>query len=45
MVNEGFLKASNRHMLLMDEDIANLLDKMRAYIAPEVPKWITKQTT
>jgi uncharacterized protein (TIGR00730 family) len=45
MVDAGFLKASNREMLLMDKDIDGLLAKMRAYVAPEVPKWITKQTT
>lgn len=45
MVNEGFLKASNRDMLLMEKNIDNLLAQMHAYVAPEVPKWITKQTT
>lgn len=44
MVDEGFLKASNRDMLLMHEDINELLAQMRSYLAPEVPKWITKRT-
>jgi len=45
MVDEGFLKASNRDMLLMHDHIDALLEQMHAYVAPEVPKWITKQTT
>ncbi|XZF12912.1 TIGR00730 family Rossman fold protein [Chitinophagaceae bacterium MMS25-I14] len=45
MVKEGFLKENNREMLLVSEDIDNLLSLMENYEAPELPKWITKQTT
>ena len=40
MVSEGFLKEINRDMVLVSEDINELLSKMMAYQAPEVPKWI-----
>jgi len=45
MVSAGFLKAINYDMILIDEDIDNLLFKMNNYVAPEVPKWITDETT
>jgi len=40
MVSEGFLKDINRDMVLVSEDINDLLSKMMAYQAPELPKWI-----
>jgi len=40
MVSEGFLKEINRDMVLVSEDINELLSKMMAYQAPDVPKWI-----
>jgi uncharacterized protein (TIGR00730 family) len=40
MVEKGFLKASNQEMVLAESDIDALLERMRAYQAPEVPKWI-----
>ncbi len=43
MVNKGFLKSVNQDMLLVDDSIAGLLDKMRSYKAPEVSKWIKKE--
>lgn len=45
MVDEGFLKKTNQQMLLVDDDIDNLLVKMKNYHAPEVPKWIGKKTS
>lgn len=42
MVDKGFLKAANREMLLVSNDIEDLLDKMRNYKAPVVAKWINK---
>jgi uncharacterized protein (TIGR00730 family) len=42
MVDKGFLKAANREMLLVSNDIEDLLDKMRNYKAPVVGKWINK---
>ena len=45
MVDKGVLKGINRDMLLIDTDAHALLDKMRNYKAPEVGKWISKETT
>jgi uncharacterized protein (TIGR00730 family) len=43
MVNKGFLKAVNRDMLLISDNIDDLLEKMRNYQAPTVGKWISKE--
>lgn len=43
MTDQGFLKESNRKMLLVSDDIEDLLDKMANYVAPEVGKWIEKE--
>lgn len=43
MVDKGFLKPVNQHMLLVDATIDGLLEKMRSYVAPEVTKWIKKE--
>jgi len=40
MVNNGFLKAVNREMLLIDGNIDTILDKMENYKAPDVVKWL-----
>ncbi|ALM48830.1 LOG family protein YvdD [Flavobacterium psychrophilum] len=45
MVDNGFLKEINRDMLIVSSDIDELLLLMENYKAPEVGKWITKQTT
>lgn len=45
MVIEGFLKKSNLDILLVDDQIDSLLEKMKAYRAPEVPKWIDLKTS
>lgn len=45
MVAQGFLKQLNADMLLYDTTIDGLLSQMEHYVAPEAPKWITKQTT
>lgn len=45
MEEQGFLKSVYRDMLLVSEDINDLLIKMKNYEAPEVPKWISKETT
>ncbi len=45
MVVEGFLNETVNATLLTSDAIEDLLDQMDAYTAPEVPKWITKQTT
>lgn len=41
MVDFGFLKPANRDMLLVDDSIEDLLDRMEQYKAPEVGKWLT----
>lgn len=43
MVNEGFLKQANYDMLLVDDTIDGLLEKMKNYIPQSVPKWIKKE--
>ncbi len=45
MEEQGFLKPVYREMLLVNEDINDLLAAMKTYQAPEVPKWISKETT
>jgi uncharacterized protein (TIGR00730 family) len=45
MVDKGFLKPINQGMLLVDDSIDGLLEKMRSYVAPEVSKWIKKEET
>jgi uncharacterized protein (TIGR00730 family) len=45
MVDNGFLKSVNKEMLLVSSDIENLLYQMKNYVAPNVEKWINKETT
>lgn len=45
MAEEGFLKEVYRDMILVSQDINELLEKMECYQVPDIPKWITKQTT
>lgn len=45
MAEEGFLKPLYREMILVSEDAKELLSKMEDYTAPEIPGWLTKQTT
>ena len=40
MVDNGFLKKQNKDMLLVDENIEAILDKMENYKAPEITKWL-----
>ena len=40
MVQEGFVHEINRKMVLCDERVEDLLEKMHAYQAPSVPKWL-----
>jgi hypothetical protein len=44
MVNEGFLKAANQELLLVDNHLPQLLEKMERFNPPQQPKWITKET-
>jgi uncharacterized protein (TIGR00730 family) len=43
MVEKGFLKEVNYNMLLISADIHDLLDKMKRYVAPAIPKWISEE--
>ncbi len=44
MVEDGFLKESNRAMVLVSGTITDLLEQMRNYTPPRTGKWITKGT-
>ena len=43
MVDKGFLKQTNRDMLLVSDNIEDLLHQMKNYQAPSVGKWIKKE--
>lgn len=43
-VDKDFLKEVNQEMLIVSDNIDDLLDKMKNYVAPNVGKWITKET-
>ena len=43
MVDKGFLKEINYNMLLISDDINDLLNQMKRYIAPVIPKWISEE--
>lgn len=43
MVDQGFLKAANRDMMLISETIDELLDRMSNFVPEGVPKWITEE--
>ncbi len=45
MVDKGLLKQKNRKMLIIENNIEFLLERMEKYIAPFVPKWIDKEKT
>ena len=41
MVDKGFLKMVNQQMLLPSDNVFELLQIMKEYVAPEVGKWIS----
>jgi len=43
MVDKGFLKDANRQMVLISDNVDDLLEQMRNYVAPTVGKWIHKE--
>lgn len=45
MVNEGFLKQTNRDMLIVNSSIEDLIKKMQNYQAPEVSKVVNTVAT
>jgi len=40
MVVKGFLKMENLELLIVDDNIESLLDKMKAFKPMQVPKWL-----
>lgn len=42
VVNESFLKATHRNMLLFEQDPIALLASMSNYVAPQGGKWIAR---
>jgi len=40
MVVKGFLKMENLELLIVDDNIESLLDKMKAFKQMQVPKWL-----
>jgi uncharacterized protein (TIGR00730 family) len=44
-VDEKFVQPVNRAMVLADTDPARLLDRLEAYDAPRVPRWIGSEQT
>lgn len=44
-VNEGFLAAPHRRMIILEEDPEALVARLREYEAPVVPKWIAAGET
>jgi len=43
MVDVGLLNTQNRDMLLVSDNMENLLQKMDSYVAPDVPKWLSRE--
>jgi len=43
MTDKGLLKEVNKKMLLVSDNIDDLLEQMRNYVAPTVGKWIDKK--
>jgi uncharacterized protein (TIGR00730 family) len=41
VVERGFLKAAHRSMLIVAQEPMELIERLRAYEPPAVPKWIT----
>ena len=44
MVDKGFLKATDRDMVLISDDGHDLIEKMTDYKSPRIEKWISKET-
>jgi uncharacterized protein (TIGR00730 family) len=45
MVRKGFLSMDNYELLLVDSNIERLLDKMKDFKRPDVPKWLNSDRT
>lgn len=42
MVDKGFVKEVNQKMLIVDDQIDSLLNKIKNYQAPQIDQWISK---
>lgn len=45
MVRKGFLSLENYELLLVEERIPKLLDKMKNFKSPHLPKWLSPERT
>ena len=45
MVRRGFLKMENLDLILVEDDIDRLIEKMHNYKAPRKPKWLKPERT
>ncbi len=45
MVEKGFLRKENQQMLLCSDNIEDLIEQIQHYKAPNVPKWMNKEST
>ena len=45
VVEERFLRSEHRAMLLVDDDVGRLLDRLSSYEPPDVAKWIDRDAT
>jgi hypothetical protein len=41
MVRKGFLSMDNFKLLLVDDTIEDLLQKMKTFKSPQIPKWLS----
>jgi uncharacterized protein (TIGR00730 family) len=44
-VSQGFLRAEHLRMVVVDTDVARLLDRLEKYQAPQADKWIKRDET
>jgi hypothetical protein len=45
MVVKGFLKMENLELLIVDDNIESLLNKMKQFKPTQVPKWLKPERT
>lgn len=45
MVRKGFLSMKNYELLIVDKNIATLLEKMKNFKDPQIPKWLNVERT
>jgi len=45
MVKRGFLSMENYELLLVDTSVQGLLQKMRTFKSPQLPKWLSPERT